>query len=147
MRSGIIQSNIITIRKIFKPIAKIMAMALSVKEFLSNYTKMADPTLKLEQIKKLFKELDGENKGYLDASCFRKKLPPIFHDKNLEMASKTLNELDNSKDGKVTFEEFQEFVERRDKQLRQLFEGVSKRGDPIELEKLIKSFERAGYYC
>ena len=106
---------------------------------------MSDSSLKAAQIKKLFTELDTDNKGYLEAAAFHKKLPPIFHDKSNELSFKTLKEVDNSNDGRVTFEEFKEFVERRDRQLRQLFEGVSKRGDPIELEKLVKSFERAGF--
>ena len=106
--------------------------------------KMDNQSLKLAQIKKLFNELDTQNKGYLDAFNLQQKFNPIFHDKLSELSLLTLSELDNSKDGRVTFEEFKEFVENRDRQLRVLFEGVSKRGDPIELNKLVKSIEQNG---
>ena len=114
-----------------------------------------DPDERRKRIRRLFDQLDNDQRGSLNASNVTKRLNDMaFKDINnhhplgstIMYGRELVKVCDKTKDGTITFQEFEEFVHQKESELYDLFKRIdTDRDDIIQLPELIKSFREAGH--
>ncbi|KAJ3129903.1 hypothetical protein HK098_007657 [Nowakowskiella sp. JEL0407] len=122
-----------------------------------------DPKSRKARVKALFDRMDTEKKGFLTVSSITQRLSdltrasaevneklnsnkPRFHGGTAAIYAGQLVEVcDKTKDGRITFTEFDEFVKQKEKDLWVLFQQIdSSHDNAIQVTELKSSLKKAG---
>ncbi|MCJ1476792.1 hypothetical protein MMC13_005461 [Lambiella insularis] len=100
-----------------------------------------------ERVEKLWRTLDTRNQGQLDLAGLKKGLRKMDHP--LQDADALLQDVmkavDTSKDGRIQYSEFREFVEQTEKELWHLFKSIDRdHNGQLDKTELQAAFARAG---
>jgi solute carrier family 25 phosphate transporter 23/24/25/41 len=98
-----------------------------------------------ERIKRLFAELDAEQKGYLNATDLSKLIPASserLHNSRHKIGKELVKCCDKTLDGTVTYPEFKDYIGLKEKELQKVFDDIStdNRVGLSELKQLVKSY-------
>ncbi|KAL8738372.1 MAG: hypothetical protein Q9181_000843 [Wetmoreana brouardii] len=99
------------------------------------------------RVEKLWRNLDTQKQGQLDAKGLKKGLKKIDHPlKNAdEMLEDVLKALDTDGDGRIQYTEFRAFVEQTEKELLKLFKSIDRdHNGQLDKDELKLAFTRAG---
>jgi solute carrier family 25 phosphate transporter 23/24/25/41 len=92
-------------------------------------------------IRKLFNEIDKAKLGFLDEKQLSNS---VFTRFDRQTARKLVFECDQTQDGKVTFNEFKEFIDRKEEELRKLYEKLRGDSQKLRVLQLKSSIQDAG---
>jgi hypothetical protein len=95
-------------------------------------------------IRKLFNEIDKKKLGFLDEKQLSNS---IFTRFDRETARKLVFECDQTQDRKVTFDEFKDFIYRKDEELRKLYEKLKGNSQKLRVSQLKTSIQDAGTFA
>ncbi|KAL8965984.1 MAG: hypothetical protein Q9183_003584 [Haloplaca sp. 2 TL-2023] len=100
-----------------------------------------------DRVEKLWRTLDTQKQGHLDAKGLKNGLKKIDHPlKNAdEMLQDVLKALDADGDGRIQYTEFRAFVEQTEKELLKLFKSIDRdQNGHLDKSELKLAFTRAG---
>ncbi|KAL8707577.1 MAG: hypothetical protein Q9220_007418 [cf. Caloplaca sp. 1 TL-2023] len=99
------------------------------------------------RVQKLWRTLDTQKKGHLDAKGLKQGLKKIDHPlQNAdEMLQDVLKAVDTDGDGRMQYAEFRTFVEQTEKELLKLFNSIDRdHNGELDKSELQSAFSRAG---
>ncbi|KAL9603229.1 MAG: hypothetical protein Q9179_002268 [Wetmoreana sp. 5 TL-2023] len=108
---------------------------------------LGDQKAQNARVEKLWRKLDTQKQGHLDAKGLKKGLKEIDHPlKNAdEMLQDVLKALDTDGDGRIQYTEFRAFVEQTEKELLKLFKSIDRdHNGQLDKNELKLAFTRAG---
>ncbi|KAL9000096.1 MAG: hypothetical protein Q9169_001171 [Polycauliona sp. 2 TL-2023] len=106
-----------------------------------------DEKAQVARVQKLWRTLDTQNQGHLDAKGLKKGLKIIDHPlKNAdEMLHDVLAKVDTNGDGRIQYAEFQVFVRQTERELLKLFRSIDRdHNGQLDKSELKAAFARAG---
>lgn len=97
------------------------------------------------RIAQLFSRLDKKKKGFLDSDAFLVMFDISHQNKDslLLLSKQVVKECDKTLDGKVTFNEFRDYVLKKEAELKDLFDKIAK-NNVIKTSQLRQSFDEHG---
>lgn len=100
-----------------------------------------------ERLEELWHKLDVKQRGYLDLSILKRGLRKIDHPlKNADgLLRDVLEAMDTNHDGRISHDEFTDFVKKTEQQLWTLFNSIDRNHDGrMEKPELKEALQRAG---
>lgn len=108
-----------------------------------------------ERIRRLYKSLDTDNKGYIDqeaiiSHAYLDHQPQVGRRKRKfrEMyAAELIKQCDRTRDGKITYDEFSDFLKRKEQDLLKLFSSMDIKSDgELSRKEIGLALNRAGIF-
>lgn len=93
------------------------------------------------EIRKLFNSIDKAKTGFLDERQLSNSNFTRFDSEN---ARKLILECDKTLDRKVTFDEFKDYIYKKDKELRILYENLKGKQEKLKVSQLKSSIKDSG---